>query len=232
MRFGKWRGVAATCALAASFTLGLTQFSLAGGFRHTITREVEAVDLQTGGPYYAPPVPYGHYAKPGGHLAKAAGLVHGGLGGLGGCGLGAGCGHGGGCDTGQCGLGTGCGHFAGLGHGNLGQCGGASDPCGESSCSGCGLGLKGRFGGGGCGGCGGIGCGACLGGGLGLKGKAHSALGLPRALAAKALHKGDIKWFVGPGGPVPLTPGYVPYIVTTRSPRDFFAFPPFNENVP
>ncbi len=57
-------------------------------------------------------------------------------------------------------------------------------------------------------------------------------LGLPKALVAKALHKGEIEWFVGPGGPVPLTPGYVPYIVTTRSPRDFFAFPPFNENVP
>jgi hypothetical protein len=40
-------------------------------------------------------------------------------------------------------------------------------------------------------------------------------------------HAGKIEWFVGPGGPVPLTPGYVPYVVTTRSPRDFLAFPPF-----
>jgi hypothetical protein len=24
-----------------------------------------------------------------------------------------------------------------------------------------------------------------------------------------------------------LTPGYTPYVVTTRSPRDFLAFPPF-----
>jgi hypothetical protein len=39
-------------------------------------------------------------------------------------------------------------------------------------------------------------------------------------------------WFVGPGGPVPLTPGYVPYIVSTRSPRDFFSFPPMNPNDP
>jgi hypothetical protein len=27
---------------------------------------------------------------------------------------------------------------------------------------------------------------------------------------------------------VPLTPGYVPYINVTRSPRDFFAFPPYS----
>ena len=40
-------------------------------------------------------------------------------------------------------------------------------------------------------------------------------------------HAGKIKYFVGPGGPVPITPGYVPYIVTTRSPRDFLSFPPF-----
>ncbi len=46
------------------------------------------------------------------------------------------------------------------------------------------------------------------------------------ASLAAGLHKPKVKWFVGPGGPVPLTPGYVPYIVTTRSPRDFFAFPP------
>ena len=46
------------------------------------------------------------------------------------------------------------------------------------------------------------------------------------ASLAGGLHKPKMNWFVGPGGPVPLTPGYVPYIVTTRSPRDFFAFPP------
>ena len=33
---------------------------------------------------------------------------------------------------------------------------------------------------------------------------------------------------MGAGGPVPITPGYVPYINVTRSPRDFFAFPPMN----
>ncbi len=59
-----------------------------------------------------------------------------------------------------------------------------------------------------------------------LRGR-HSLLGAPHALLAKLLHKGEIEWFVGAGGPVPLTPGYVPYVVATRSPRDFFAFPPF-----
>ena len=55
---------------------------------------------------------------------------------------------------------------------------------------------------------------------------------LPLGLAAKLTHKGQIQYFVGPGGPVPLTPGYVPYVVTTRSPRDYFAFPPFSDQTP
>ncbi|WP_406697657.1 hypothetical protein V5E97_02210 [Singulisphaera sp. Ch08] len=326
MRFGKWRGVALTFALAATITIGQSRSVRAGGL-HTIPREVEAVDINTGGPYFAPPVPYGHYAKGGlgGGLAKVGGLLHGGLGGHGsGCGIG-GCGHGGdcggqkhglfhrdgGCDDGGCGnggcgtsggncgtTGGGCGLFK-KGHGGkyfgndgCNDCGGLvstggtivapssqaplvstqsaypSVQCGDSGCklklrhfhrrgqgcdqcsgNGCGIcqggsggfssgdlcgschgggcgacGGRGLFGKGGCGACGGKGCGACMGG--------HKLLGLHKALAAKLLHKGDIKWFVGPGGPVPLTPGYVPYIVTTRSPRDFFAFPPFNENVP
>ena len=45
-------------------------------------------------------------------------------------------------------------------------------------------------------------------------------------------HAGQIEYFVGPGGPVPITPGYVPYVVTTRSPRDYFAFPPFTDRNP
>jgi hypothetical protein len=53
-----------------------------------------------------------------------------------------------------------------------------------------------------------------------LQGKLASITGL--------LHKPKISWFNGAGGPVPITPGYVPYIVTTRSPRDFFSFPPMN----
>ena len=67
-----------------------------------------------------------------------------------------------------------------------------------------------------CGNCRGRGCGLC--GGRGLLpclnpgAAAHSLL-------AKLFHRGEIEYFVGPGGPVPLTPGYVPYIVTTRAPR-------------
>ena len=52
---------------------------------------------------------------------------------------------------------------------------------------------------------------------------------LPAGLIGKLFHVGDIEYFVGPGGPVPITPGYVPYVVTTRSPRDFLAFPPFSQ---
>ncbi len=48
-----------------------------------------------------------------------------------------------------------------------------------------------------------------------------------QALGLLHPHAGDIKYFVGPGGPVPLTPGYVPYVIPTRSPRDFLAFPPY-----
>ena len=68
----------------------------------------------------------------------------------------------------------------------------------------------------GCGLCGGKGCAACA------KAKGWSA-----AWSTTLLHRDKIKWFVGPGGPVPLTPGYTPYVITTRSPRDFLAFPPF-----
>jgi hypothetical protein len=45
---------------------------------------------------------------------------------------------------------------------------------------------------------------------------------------ASILHKPKVEYFVGPGGPVPITPGYVPYIVSTRSPRDYFSFAPMN----
>ena len=123
-------------------------------------------------------------------------------------------------------MGKGCGGCGGsglLGHGNGSGCG----ACGGKGCGLCG-GLLGRGNGSGCGACGGKGCGLCA----GLKAKAHHILGAPAGLAAKLLHKGDIKYFVGPGGPVPLTPGYVPYINPVRSPRDFFAFPPFSEQVP
>jgi hypothetical protein len=82
-----------------------------------------------------------------------------------------------------------------------------------------------------CHGCGGNGCGLC--GGLGLLNCAAGGVGSKlMGLAAKVFHVGEIEYFVGPGGPVPLTPGYVPYVVTTRSPRDYFAFPPFSQIEP
>jgi len=80
----------------------------------------------------------------------------------------------------------------------------------------------------GCNFCGGQGCQKCL-------AAAHGAIaGLHGHLASLAglLHHPKLTYFVGAGGPVPLTPGYVPYIVATRSPRDYFAFPPRNPNDP
>ncbi|MBX6315687.1 MAG: hypothetical protein IRY99_22645 [Isosphaeraceae bacterium] len=95
-----------------------------------------------------------------------------------------------------------------------GLCGGTGcapyDPCAQCGGKGCGLCGKGK--GHGCKHCGGLGCGLC---------------GWGHALLGKVFHAGYVKYFVGPGGPVPLTPGYVNYIVPTRSPRDYFAFPPF-----
>ncbi|MDR3636839.1 MAG: hypothetical protein P4L84_23745 [Isosphaeraceae bacterium] len=303
MRFGNWRGVA--LAFAVSTILAVpTGSARAGGY--TIPREVTAVDVNTGGPYFAPPVPYGHYAKDclgtihngiGAAKGSLLGLFHKGCGACGGkgCGLCGGSGHcggdpscgggwnrcnacgGGGCGFCQglglfrghghkdpcaggcnghastiiasaqaapapspqanCGVG-GCGlkfkhsHHRGLGRGcgscggrGCGLCGGdqfaGGDPCGSCGGRGCGLCGGGGFGHGGCNACGGKGCGLCAG--------KHNLLGLPHALLNKVLHKGDIKYFVGAGGPVPLTPGYVPYVVSTRSPRDYFAFPPFSE---
>jgi hypothetical protein len=127
----------------------------------------------------------------------------------------------------------------GLMHGGdpCGGCGGKGllagllhNACGGSGCGGCGG--DGLMGGHNlCGGCGGKGCGMC-----GHSGMIHKLVGLPHHLtsavhgaAATVFHKGDIEYFVGPGGPVPLTPGYVPYVVPVRSPRDYFAFPPFTD---
>lgn len=279
MRFGNWRGVtpALGCLLAVCVS---TSPAKADGF-HTIPSLTPAIDLNTGQQYYAPPIPYGHYAgkdltgKVGGH---ARGL----LGHFGGLGHGSGCGKGG-CGGANCGD-PGCGGSGGgHGHGGLfgkhkgtgmgdgcGICGGSgascfghtstvapspqgyvtpapqgypvSDECGDPGC-----GLFGKHhkrghglcsgGGNPCGACGGKGCGLCgkgLGGGLcrgcggagcGLCGKAK---GLAHGLVSKALGHDKIKWFNGPGGPVPLTPGYVPYVNVVRSPREFFSFPPMN----
>jgi hypothetical protein len=126
---------------------------------------------------------------------------------------------GGGCGAcGGAGLGDPCSGCGGLGHG------GAGGACG--ACGGCGLFNHGLgHGGTGCSLCGGRGCANCL---KGLASKAHGFLGSLAGL----LHHQKFDYFVGPGGPVPLTPGYVPYIVTTRSPRDFLSFPPMNPNDP
>jgi hypothetical protein len=106
------------------------------------------------------------------------------------------------------------------GHGRCGLCGGRG--CG--GCGGSGLGACGDPGcglghghGNGCGFCGGKGCSHCL-----------SVLSSLHGKLAGLLYHQKVDYFLGAGGPVPLTPGYVPYIVTTRSPRDFFAFPPMN----
>lgn len=308
MRFGKWRGVSLAFTLAAVAALSLGSRSTARadglGFHQTIPRVVDAYDFTTGGPYYAPPIPYGHYAKdPGAGLNKAIalgrGLFHGGHGddcggkdcggghgtGCGACGGGgSGCGfclgrglfsHGGagGCGSGLLGHGRGLG--LGHGHKNFAPCHptvvtatsqaqptaqAVVQPSGQSLCGQPGCGLMGKHshlgnmmnklrcrlcGGRGCGGCGGLGvgdpCGSCGGqglgcgrcggcglSGLGLGSRLHGVLG---SLTGR-LHQPKVDWFVGPGGPVPLTPGYVPYVVPTRSPRDFFAFPPMNPNVP
>lgn len=290
MRSGQWRGVTLALGLACALALAAvgTNPARAGDF-HTIPRLVPAVDVNTGGPYYAPPIPYGHYAGKnllGRCSAKVGGLLHGGLGGLAGLGhgLGKGCGPCGACGgkglgCGACGGtgdacgGTRCGLLGGLGHGSGdpgcgllhkggrhgGDCGHAtttvcatsqavptaqapcpapSAQCGDPGCPlpgrhkhrGCGL-CFGR----GCGkcadpadpckACGGKGCGLCGLGGLG--GHGLGALAACKGAVHHLLGHDKIDWFVGPGGPVPLTPGYTPYVVTTRSPRDFLAFPPF-----
>ncbi|MGZ3396357.1 MAG: hypothetical protein ACXVB2_19705 [Isosphaeraceae bacterium] len=137
---------------------------------------------------------------------------------------GSGCG---GC--GGAGIGDPCSICGGLGHGRTGSL------C--RACGGCGL-FKNGFGHGGtgCGLCGGKGCASCLqglgDGGHGLASRAHGAIDHLKGSVLGALHPNKVDYFVGPGGPVPLTPGYVPYIVATRSPRDFFAFPPMNPNDP
>ena len=321
MRFGNWRGV--SLALGMAISLSFSANSQAGGFHLIDKQAVDAIDINTGAPYYAPPVPYGHYAKdPVGAVGKkVGGLTHsvfgkfhsligaakcGACGGAGqGCGTcggsgiaGPGGGLGGGSGTG-CGSPDGCGSTGGLGgHGGLfsrglgfgsGIGGGhgyghsstivtseqgaptpqgpivssqgiANGPCGSLDCGQTGRHSHGGFGfgsGNGCGSCGGAGCNACGGNGghglgLGLGGghgfghggsgigtgcKAcggagcslcAKAKGLASGLVNKLLHRDKIKWFVGPGGPVPLTPGYVPYVVSTRSPRDFLSFPPMN----
>lgn len=116
-----------------------------------------------------------------------------------------------GCTAPGCGLG---GLFAGNGNGNgYGGNGSGGSGCGNPGCNSCGNGA-------------GMGHGAGGHPGMGHgNGAGHSGLG---SKLAGLFHKGPkVKWFTGPGGPVPLTPGYVPYVNPIRSPRDYFAFPPY-----
>jgi hypothetical protein len=108
---------------------------------------------------------------------------------------------------------------------------------GGSACGGCGGdGIDGH--GGTCGACGGCGLLGCAAGAVHhvagtAAGAAHHVAGTAHGLATHVGYKlghGGVEYFVGPGGPVPITPGYVPYINPVRSPRDYFAFPPFSEN--
>jgi hypothetical protein len=257
MRCGYWRGVTLAIALILAGTILAPSRARAGILLdQTIPRVTDAVDLNTGKPFYAPPVPYGHYAKGHGSL----------LGGLSGClrcqlaGLGHGkhcgsCGDDGCNECRKCplaglfhgractlcgGLGAGCGLCSGTGRAcassqtlpssqckscrgaGCGLCKGGhrrASACENCGGAGCGLCKGGMFHGNGsaCGNCGGAGCGLCKGGG---------------GLASLLHRRKKIKYFVGAGGPVPLTPGYVPYVVSTRSPRDFFAFPPFTPDAP
>jgi hypothetical protein len=321
MRFGSWRGVTLAIFLTAGigFGLGVCRTASAGLFSHAIPRETLAYDIRTGGVSYAPPIPYGEYAKD--YVGCITGPIHGLIGrfcmlcGKRGCNACGGLGHHNGKACGLCG-GDGCmscdGHGHGGGHGGLfhhgqaGACGpdgtacgkrhwglaglhkggkgglcgpgqncassqapiasGQALACGQCQGAGCGLcggkgffkghggracglcGGRGLFGGSACGSCGGSGlcadgncgfghganaCKHCGGAGCAqCLGKIHGLLGAPHAMLSSLIHHGDVKYFVGPGGPVPITPGYVPYVVTTRSPRDYFAFPPFVETLP
>jgi hypothetical protein len=135
-------------------------------------------------------------------------------------GMGCGICQGGGMSSGKlCGAcgGAGCNACGGQGLHGLGKLCGACGGAGCNACGGQGLGKL-------CGACGGKGCSLC--GGTGL---CKHLLGAGAGLIGKLFHIGEIEYFIGPGGPVPITPGYVPYVVTTRSPRDYFAFPPFSD---
>jgi len=131
------------------------------------------------------------------------------------------------CGQSGCSVGGKHSHFGGHHGAGVGGCGDPGCGIGFAHSHGNGNGYGDGDGNGGCSFCGGKGCKHCLG-----KGGHGSLIHGKLASLAAGIHRPKMSWFVGPGGPVPLTPGYVPYIVTTRSPREFFAFPPMNPNVP
>ena len=138
-----------------------------------------------------------------------------------------------------------CGTCSGRGLGangnGCGTCGGKGLLAGAGQCA-----TNAAHGAAACGACAGSGlingarCAVCNGTGLLAKAVHHVASSASRAvhhvastahgMAQKAMWKagkGGVEYFVGPGGPVPITPGYVNWVNPFRSPRDFFAFPPY-----
>src|SRR4051795_4624964 len=84
MRFGHWRGVTLAIALAVAVTTASTRSASAIGFdvfkpNPVIPRYAPTIDVETGGPFYAPPIPHGEYAK------DYLGCIHGAVGGALGC---------------------------------------------------------------------------------------------------------------------------------------------------
>ena len=118
MRFGHWRGVMFTVALFSSM---VADRPVSADDFHVMPKEVLARDLNTGQPYFAPPIPWGHYAKDGlfDHYGKN-------------CPLGKFC-LGKNCKF-CCGKGMGGGK---CGHGLFNHCGkGSGDGCGDPGCGG------------------------------------------------------------------------------------------------
>ena len=143
MRFGQLRGVTLTVALLSMLMIAHSAF--ADGFIKTIPPEVLAQDLNTGQPYFAPPIPWGHYAKDGpfdhfypkpSHLS----FLHHGCKNCGGSGLGnggKGCGScgGSGCGLGsKCGMGGKCGLFKHGCNSGADGCGSVGGNCGDPGC--------------------------------------------------------------------------------------------------
>ena len=129
MRIGFRRGVLLAAALFSIMATGRP--AQADGFHYTIPREVLAYDYNTGGPYFAPPIPGGHYVKDcslGHFFHKGCSL----------CGLckGKGCGACGGlgCNGGGLGGGGKCGHGLFNHCGGSGLSGGGVGGCGDPGC--------------------------------------------------------------------------------------------------